>query len=269
MLNRNFKKLLLMLMSILAVSSVLIYSTQVKKAAAQSGEGQKVINVAAASDLQYAFNDIGNQFTKRSGIKVVFNFGSTGLLARQIENGAPIDVFAAASMKYIDTLREKDLVDSGRVCQFARGRLVLVFKTNSLQKSEPEEMIKSGTGKFAIANPKHAPYGEAAVQFLNNMGVWADVRDRVVYGNNVRDTLAFVKTGNAEAGIAALSLVINEQSVSYTVLDEKSHSPIVQGAAIIKNNKSGQAAGKFIDYLKSDEAGQILHKYGFETVNDY
>jgi len=261
----QIKKHLLSLILLLVLSSAINYAIKAETAVAESGRSARVLNVAAASDLQNAFNKIGEEFEKKYGVKVILNFGSTGLLARQIENGAPVDVFAAASMKYINTLDEKNVITGDSVRKFARGRLALVYKNGLLKTPKPQELLKNDIKRFAVANPGHAPYGEAAVDFLKNAGLWSGLQDKLVYGNNVAEVLRYVKTENAEAGIAALSLVINNRDVSYVALDEKLYGPIEQGVAIVRGTGSRQDAEKFIAYLNSNEAKKILQKFGFIT----
>lgn len=259
-----FRRFLLSIF-VIAASTFIICSAVTEKAAAEFYKPSRVLNISAASDLHTAFGEIGPGFEKKYGIKVVINFGSTGLLARQIENGAPVDVFAAASMKYIDSLAEKNLVIDHSVQRFARGRLALVFRVPDVNTYGPEALVNNNIKRIAIANPGHAPYGEAAIRFLKNAGLWAGVQDKIVYGNNVRDALSYVKTGNADAGMVALSLVINDPDVSYRLLDDELYTPIEQGVAIIKDTKSAKEAELFINYLNSREARQILQKYGFVT----
>lgn len=267
MINYLKKKGVYKYILLVAFIIAIIYQMPVKseKAVANSSKSLKILNVAAASDLQSAFSEIGQGFEKKYGIKVIFNFESTGLLVRQIENGAPVDIFASASIKYLNSLDEKKLLVHDSVQRFARGKLALVYKNKNLNMQKSEELLKRDIKNIAVANPKHAPYGEAARQFLKNKELWPTIQDKLIYGNNVRDTLGFVKTGNAEAGLVALSLVINDNDVSYILLDENYYSPVEQGVAIVKKTKFRPEAEKFIDYLNSEEAQNILQKYGYLT----
>ncbi len=167
------------------------------------------LTVSAAADLTYAFQEIGKAFEAETGHTVVFNFGSTGQLAQQIEQGAPVDVFAAANVSFIDELEQQGLILTDTKQLYARGRLALWLRADSpLEISHIEDLTQPGVRRIAIANPDHAPYGMAAREALQAAGVWEAVQPRLVLGENVRQTLQYAETGNVDVAIVALSLCV-------------------------------------------------------------
>jgi molybdate transport system substrate-binding protein len=227
------------------------------------------LTVAAAADLQFAFAEIGRAFEDETGTRVIFSFGSTGLLARQIEHGAPFDVFAAANVAILDRLRDRGLVIDASRQLYARGRIVLaVNKTARLQATKLSDLLQPDVRRIAIANPQHAPYGLAAQQALSRLGIWDRVRPKLVYGENVRQALQFIQTGNAEAGIVALS-VASVPEVRWTLVPEDLHAPIDQALAIVKGTNMGPEARRFIRLLNEPAGRIIMKKYGFLLPGEF
>jgi molybdate transport system substrate-binding protein len=221
------------------------------------------LTVAAASDLTPAFEEIGRDFEASHKIKLVFVFGSTGMLTRQIENGAPFDVFAAANVSYIDQLEQKDLIVSGTKSIYARGRIAMWTTADSAIKLEKiEDLARPEVQRIAIANPDHAPYGQAARDALTTAGLWQTVQPKLVYADNIRQTLQFAETGNVEVAILALSLSVNSKG-RWVLIPEELHKPIDQGMGIIKGTQHEQAARAFSDFVKGAKGREILKKFGF------
>lgn len=224
------------------------------------------LTIAAASDLSFALKEISGRFEERTGIKAVISFGSTGNLARQIENNAPFDLFFSADVQHIERLEAKGLLIPETKTLYARGRLVLASnKKNAVDVRSLEDLLKPEVKNIAIANPEHAPYGLAAKEALTNAGVWEKVRLKLVYAENIRTALKYIQTGDAQAGIIALSIA-DVPEVAYTPIDERLHSPITQAAAVVKVSAHKNEAASFIKYVNGPEAGEILKKYGFVLV---
>lgn len=225
------------------------------------------LNVAAAADLTDAFEQIGESFQTDQGTKVVFSFGSTGMLTRQIENGAPMDLFAAASLEYIDELEQKGLIVAGTKAVYARGRITLwTPKDSNLHISQISDLTRPEVKRIAIANPEHAPYGKAAQEALTRAGIWDVVKPKLVYGENIRQTLQYARTGNVEVAIVALSLSLQSDG-QWTVVPEDLHKPIDQGLAVIKGTKNEKRAREFAEFIKGPRGREILAKYGFTFPN--
>jgi molybdate transport system substrate-binding protein len=220
------------------------------------------LTVAAASDLTPAFEELGREFEKTNKTKVVFVFGSTGMLTRQIENGAPFDVFAAANVSYVDELDQKGLIIPDSRAIYARGRIALWTTNDSnLRLQGVADLARPEVQRIAIANPDHAPYGLAAKQALQSAGVWDRVQPKLVYGDNIRQTLQYAQTGNVEVAIVALSLSVQSNG-RWTLIPEELHQPIDQGLAILKSTKNEPAARAFAAFVSSPQGKAIMKKYG-------
>jgi molybdate transport system substrate-binding protein len=221
------------------------------------------ITVAAASDLTPAFEEIGREFQASHGTKVVFVFGSTGLLTRQIENGAPFDVFAAANVGFIDQLEQKGFVLPGTKRIYGRGRITLWTTANSpLRIEKIEDLTRADVPRIAIANPDHAPYGLAAREALESAGIWEEMRPKLVYGDNIRQTLQYAETGNVEVAIVALSLSVQSKG-RWVLVPEELHKPLDQGMGVIKGTENEPAARAFSDFVNGSKGREIMTKYGF------
>ena len=221
------------------------------------------LTVAAASDLITAFEEIGRDFEARDKIKPVFVFGSTGLLTRQIENGAPFDVFAAANESFIDQLQQKGLTVEGTKTIYGRGRITMWTMAESTFKLEKiEDLASPDVHRVAIANPDHAPYGLAAREALETAGIWQTVQPKLVYGDNIRQTLQFAETGNVEVAIVAVSLSAQNKG-RCVLIPETLHKPLLQAMAVIKGTTNEDAARSFTDFVTGSSGREILAKYGF------
>lgn len=221
------------------------------------------LTVAAASDLTPAFEELGREFESANGIKVTFTFGSTGMLTKQIENGAPVDLFAAANVSYVDDLDKKGLIIPDSKATYARGRITLwTPDTSDIRLQGIADLARPEVQRIAIANPDHAPYGLAAKQALESVGIWERIRPKLVYGDNIRQTLQYAETGNVDVSIVALSLSIQSRG-RWTLIPEELHQPIDQGLGIIKTTKNEKAARAFAAFLAGPQGQAIMKKYGF------
>jgi len=233
------------------------------------GPASATLTVSAAADLTYAFGEIGKQFEAETGNRVVFNFGSTGQLAQQIERGAPVDLFAAANVSYIDDLKQKGLVMSNTKQLYARGRITLWTRAdNPLQITKLEDLTRPEIVHIAIANPEHAPYGVAARAAMQAAGVWEAVQPKLVLGENVQQTLQYAETGNVDVAIVALSLSVpaaakQDELGHWTLIPQELHPPIDQALAVITGTKNEAAARAFAAYVNSPQGRPIMRKYGF------
>ena len=233
------------------------------KSPANIAAARDELTVAAASDLTPAFEELGREFESATKTKVVFVFGSTGMLTRQIENGAPFDLFAAANVSYIDELDQKGLIIPDSKVIYARGRITLWTTNESpIRLQGIADLARPEVQRIAIANPDHAPYGLAAKQALQNAGVWDRVQPKLVYGDNIRQTLQYAQTGNVEVAIVALSLSVQSNG-RWTLIPEELHQPIDQALAIMKSTKEEQSARAFATFVSSPHGLTVMKKYGF------
>ena len=222
------------------------------------------LKVAAAADLSFAFKDVGDAYEKATGQKVVFSFGATGLLEKQIAEGGPFDAFAAANVSFADDAVKAGacLPDSKAI--YATGHLVMfTTKDAAAQPKNVADLTDTRISKIAIANPDHAPYGMAAKKALQTAGVWDKVQPKIVYGENVQQTLQFAQSGNADVAIVALSLATVTPG-NATPIPTELHDPIDQALVACKNGKAGSDAGrKFIAFVQSPDGHAIMRKFGF------
>lgn len=225
--------------------------------------------IAAASDLQFALEDIARQFTAETGLSVKLSFGSSGNFFRQISQGAPYEMYLSADEENVFDLRKQGLaLDDGRL--YALGRLVFFVPKGSPIAPDPEfkslkESLISGRLKqLAIANPDHAPYGRAARETLIAAGLWDDLKNRLVLGENVSQAAQFAVSGSAQGGIFAYSLALSPKIKSmgdFVLLPESLHKPLRQRMVLLKS--AGATAKAFYRYLQQAGARAILARYGF------
>ncbi len=220
--------------------------------------------VAAASDLTFAFNEIGKNFESETGNQVIFSFGSTGMLAEQIRHGAPFDIFAAADDRSIMSLKNENLLINDSIRHYAAGKLVIAYNKNTKLITSLEDLQLKEIKNITIANPDHAPYGIAAKEALVKAGLWNKLKQKIIFGENVRQALQFIQTGNVEAGIIAMSIA-GVREINYVLIDEKLYPPINQTMAILKNTPKQKVARKFIDFICSKKGKTILEKFGYKT----
>lgn len=223
------------------------------------------LRVAAASDLALAFKEVGDAFEKSSGKKVEFSFGSTGLLAKQIAEGAPFDIFAAANVSYVDDVVKAGSCLGETKALYAKGRIVMWSTGQEGAPATLEDLRSTRFAKVAIANPDHAPYGLAAQQALTKTNVWNDVKPRAVYGENVQQTMMFAKSGNADVAIVALSIAIAGGG-HYTMIDPALHAPLDQAIVVCKGGHTGgkpNEARSFVAFVGSEAGRAIMRKFGF------
>ena len=219
--------------------------------------------VAAAANLTDAFAEIGARFTGKTGIRVVLSFGATADLARQIESGAPFDVFAAADTEHVDLLERKDLITPGSRALYARGRLVMWLPPGStLKAAHIGDITAKEFERVAIAKPDIAPYGAATVESLRSLGIWNQIEPKVIYGQNVSQTKQYAATGNAEVAFIPLALVKPGEG-TYIEVNEASHKPINQALGIVKDSPKQAAARQFVDFLLGAEGQDILLQKGY------
>ena len=226
------------------------------------------VTVAAASDLTYAMDEIARNFEKATGCTVRLSMGSSGNFLTQIENGAPFDVFFSADVAYPKKLEDEGLAAPGSTYVYAIGKIVLWTRNDSrVDVGKGFSALRDpAVQKIAIANPVHAPYGRAAEEALRKSGLYEAVKDRLVLGENISQTAEFVESGNADAGIVALSLVLSptmkDKGRAWNI-PENLYTPIQQGAVAVLAAANPQGARQFLDYLRTPAAAALLERYGF------
>jgi molybdate transport system substrate-binding protein len=231
------------------------------------------IRIAAAADLKFAMSELIEQYEKQNGEHVAVTYGSSGNFFSQMQNGAPFDLFFSADVEYSRKLETAGVAEPGTLYEYAVGRIVIWVPAESkldLPRLQWKALLDSRVQKIAIANPAHAPYGRAAVAALQKADVYELLKAKLVYGENISQAAQFVQSGNAQAGIVALSLAL-----SPAMNDGKRweipialYPPLEQGAIVLKNAKDKEAANAFLEFVKSQRGQEILKKYGFSPPGD-
>mgnify|MGYP000865827708 CR=1 FL=1 len=231
----------------------------------------ETLTIAAAADLKFAMDEIVTSFKKshpRDQIEVIY--GSSGKFFTQIQNSAPYDLYFSADITYPRQLADKGFAASV-VTSYAVGRIVLWSNSRNAAGMTLESLLDPAIKKVAIANPRHAPYGKRAEEALRSLRLWDKVQPKLVFGENIAHTAQFVQTGNAQAGIIALSLALNPELAKkggYYLIPDNLHQPLEQGFIITKRAADRQLARTLADYMGSKPARSIMTKYGFVLPNE-
>ena len=225
--------------------------------------------VAAAADLSTALREIGDGFQKKTGTTVKLSFGASGALTQQIQNGAPFDMFFSANLEFPKKLEAAGLTEPGSYYQYARGKIVIWVPNESKidVTSGMKALLDPSIKKIAVANPQHAPYGQAAVAAMQKEGIYEKVKDKFVLGENISQTSSFVASGAADVGIVALSLTLApnmKDKGGYADAPPADYPPIEQACVILGASKNKDTAREFLTFIKTAAIGDILKSYGFD-----
>lgn len=225
------------------------------------------VQVAVAANFTAPMKAIAADFEKATGHKTVLSFGSTGKFYSQITNGAPFEVFLAADDETPIKLEKENGIVAGSRFTYAIGKLVLWSAKPDFVDAKGEILKKGSFDHIALANPKLAPYGAAAVETMNKLGVQEKLQPKFVQGDSIGQAFSFVSTGNAELGFVALSQVYEGgkiKSGSAWIVPGNLHNAIRQDAVILSKGKDNKAASALIDYLKSEPAKAVIRSFGYD-----
>ena len=223
------------------------------------------LTVSAALSLKNAFEEIGKLYeVKQPGRKVLFNFGASGNLARQITGGAPVDVFASAAQKDMDDMAAKGYILPDSRVDFVKNSLVLIAPKNVAVKSFPD-LASASVKRIAAGNPKTVPAGRYAAEVFDYYKIAGSIKDKLIYAENVRQVLDYVARGEVDAGVVYATDAAVRGAEIHIIAEapEASHKPVVYPMAVVKGTKNEAAAKAFIDIVRSKEGSAILKKYGF------
>lgn len=258
------RKFLVLIATILMslILTIAIPSVRFAPVLAKSDTSLLISSAASLKEVMQEMKAIYQQ--SRPNIKINYNFGSSGALQQQIEQGAPVDIFISAAKKQVDVLEQKGLLVSGTRSIIAKNRLVLVVPNNVVGINSFYSLEDAKVKKVAIGEPRSVPVGQYAEQVLRKLNIWEKVKSKLVFANNVRQVLAFVENSNADAGLVYMTdaKISNKVKVVVTA-DEKYHSPIIYPLAVIKRSKNIDVAKDFAKFLVSNQAKAIFKKYGF------
>lgn len=224
------------------------------------------VRVAVASNFLATLKQIAPLYERQSGNRLIISGASTGKLYAQIINGAPYDILLAADRNYPEKLEQAGQVVSGSRFVYATGRLVLWSSKKS--PIDKDSLANPAVKHIAIANPRTAPYGLAALQALQSMGLWTQLQTKLVRGESIGQTFQFVASGNADLGLVALSQVLNPVNKHnrqyYWLIPDDTYQPLQQEAAQLKYGETNMAAKQFLEFLQADEARKVMGQYGYD-----
>jgi molybdate transport system substrate-binding protein len=223
------------------------------------------LKVAAAANLQGIIKVLGADFTQKTGIGIDPIIGPSGNLVAQVRNGAPFDVFLSADMSFPQTLYTENLT-LGKPIVYAKGSLIICSTQNLGFDNWERMLLTPSVKKIAIANPKIAPYGLAAMEALGKKGIFSEIQSKIVYGESISQVNTYITTGAVDAGFTTQSLIkdaAGKVMLYYKVIDPKTYSPIEQGMVILKHAQGNPAAERFYRYILSEDAKKIFREYGY------
>jgi molybdate transport system substrate-binding protein len=250
----NFKKFVLSVAIFLGLNGALCMAQE--------------ITVAAAADLQFVMQEVEPRFQSETGKSVKLIYGSSGNFVQQLQNGAPFDMFFSANLDYPKQLEAAGLTEPGTFYQYATGKIVVWVPNDSKLdvSSGLKVLVDASIKKIAIANPQHAPYGKAAVAAMQKEGIYDQVKDKFVLGENISQTASFVASGSADVGIVALSLALSpnmKDKGRYAEVPPGDYPPIEQACVIMRSSKNKSVAQQYLKFIQSSTIRELFQKYGF------
>ena len=261
--------------NIIALISLLLFSLAVAGCTssengdkAQENASQKEVYIVAAASMTDAVKEIGANYEKQHpDVKLMYNFGSSGALQSQIEQGAPADVFISAAQKQMNALEEENLIDKATRKDLLENKVVLIVPKNStLVLDDFAAAATDKVSKIALGEPKSVPVGQYSEEIFTNLNVWADIKAKAVYASDVRQVLSWVETGEVDCGVVyATDAAISNKVKVLLEAPAGTHKPVVYPAAMVSSSKNPEIAKDFLAYLSQDEQKAILAKYGFDV----
>lgn len=234
--------------------------------AGSEASGAKALTVSAASSLKNVMTEIGKAFDAAAGCTTTFNFEASGTLQKQIEGGAPVDVFASAAPKQVKALEDQNLVDAASIKDFAGNEIAVVVPADStLGLTSFQDLTKDTVKKVGYGDPKAAPHGVAAEEVLASLGILDQVKPKVVYAQNVSQALSYITSGEVDAGIifTTEALAGGDKVKVVATADQAWYTPVAYPIALVSASEVKDLGQDFIDFVTGAEGQAILAKYGF------
>lgn len=259
-------RLLSFMLSAMLITSLTVGCSNQKQATPATPPQKIEMNISAAVSLKDALEEIQKNYeTKNPNIKLVYNLGASGALQKQIEQGAPADIFMSAAPKQMNDLEAKNLVSKSTRKNLVENKLVIVVpKASNINIAKYEDLAKNDVQKISIGEPGSVPAGQYAQEVLTKLSIWDKIKDKAVLAKDVRTVLTYVETGNVEAGIVYKTDAISSNKINIVATaPEGSHQPIVYPVAVLSGTKQQKAAEDFLTYLNTPECRTIFEKYGF------
>jgi len=256
---KNFLKLTSLLLTVILFTLVVGCTKEEKPVSVN-------LNISAAASLKDAMNEIKQLYeTENKGSTLTINYGSSGTLQQQIEQGAEVDLFISAAAKQMDALATKDLIVKDTRKDLLQNDVVLIVPKNSSKITSFNDLTTDKNTKLALGEPKAVPAGQYAEEVFTKLGILDKVKSKAVYGKDVKEVLTWVETENADAGVVyATDAKVSDKVKVVATAPSDSHSPVIYPAAIIKASKQVDAAKDFMKFLNSSKAKAIFEKYGFK-----
>ncbi|SEB08947.1 molybdate transport system substrate-binding protein [Thalassobacillus cyri] len=225
--------------------------------------GKPELRIAAASSLTGVMKQIETDFESQTDIQLTMNFGSSGTLAQQIEQGAPSDIYISASEYWMKEASDNGMMDEKSIASVMANRLVLAVNDSS--DIVLKKLTTDAVSQIAIGDPKSVPAGMYAKQALESLGLWKDIQGKLVYGKNAQQVAAYVESGNVDTGFVYQSDMIKSNKLrAADEVNKDHHTAIIYPAGIVKESKQKEAAEEFLQYIHSEEAKQTIKEFGFE-----
>lgn len=224
------------------------------------------LTISAAASLKDAMAEIEQLYTQQQPVTITYNFAASGSLQQQIEQGAPVDIFICAAATQMDALQKKGLIINDTRKNILSNQVVLITPKNSKLVSNFNDLTSTRVQKIALGEPKSVPAGKYAQEVLTFYNIFNQIKQKIVFAKDVRQVLAYVETGNVDAGIVYITDAKVSDAKIVAIAPANFHSPVVYPVAIIKASKNIDAAKEFINFLSSQSANDIYEKYGFTKV---
>ena len=249
-----------------AIGFVLVFA--VFSGCATQKQQPSELNVFAAISLTDALTEIGTAFSAENGVQVFYNFAASTTLQRQIEKGAPADVFVSASPSQVIALEANGLLEAESRQNLLTNRLVIVSDQNAeISMDTPANLASSDISRIAIGHPSIVPAGAYAKEALTHFGLWETLSSKFIFGVDVRATLAYVTSGNVDVAIVyKTDMVVSNAVTELYQVPPEAYTPIIYPAVVMKNSPQKQLARQFITYLQSAEKGEIFERHGFTVL---
>ena len=227
------------------------------------------ILISAAASLKNCIQDLSAMYTgKNPQVTITANFGASGALQQQIEQGAPADVFFSAGIKQMNALKEKGMMIDSSVKNILENKVVLITPKNAAALDFFEDLAKSSVKKIGVGEPKSVPVGQYTEQIFQNLGLTDKVASKLIFAKDVREVLSWVETGNVDAGVVyETDAKISKDVTICSTAPEGSHNKVIYPIGVVKTSKHAAEAQKFVDFLFSDAAKEVFARYGFTVIS--
>ena len=224
------------------------------------------LTVSAAASMQAALKAVGEAYQESSNTSVSYNFGSSGTLQQQIEQGAPVDIFISAAQKQMDALEAKNLLLAGTRQDLLKNEVVLIVPRNANAPSSFQDLT-SNIERFSLGQPESVPAGQYGKKVLTALNLYDQIEPKTVFAKDVRQVLTYVETGNVEAGIVYTTDALRSDQVKVVATaPENSHEPIIYPVAVLERTENPEAAKEFVQFLSGDRAQALFEEYGFKMA---